>query len=282
MEVWIIVDGEKKGPLPDFEVRGMIARGELNRDAKCWQQGMSEWKPISAMPLFEREFSEPQELEQPTESSMHSPPPPARPSQTYWMRRFWARWFDLTVYASFWWGMLHVLDADIEGVIGNVFLMIFLYLPWVPLESLLLTFFGKTPGKWLLGLRVVNDNGGRLNGNQSVARALRVYVLGIGLGASFVSPLCQLFSWFQLRSIGKTVWDARGGHRVEGHQLPVWGVFAYLFAGFIAVVMQTMVLSPYVLEPEQIRIFKEKRDEAPPFMQRFIDRMPDPDQSENQ
>ncbi|MDA7539418.1 DUF4339 domain-containing protein [Akkermansiaceae bacterium] len=36
MILWIIKDGEKSGPLEDYEVREMIREGKVDRDTRVW------------------------------------------------------------------------------------------------------------------------------------------------------------------------------------------------------------------------------------------------------
>ena len=39
MILWIIQDGEKRGPLEDYEVREMIREGKVGRDTRVWHEG---------------------------------------------------------------------------------------------------------------------------------------------------------------------------------------------------------------------------------------------------
>lgn len=60
---------------------------------------------------------------------------------------------------------------------GSYFLM-------VPLEALLLSAFGTTPGKWLMGLRVHSRDGGLLTFSQAMERECAVLSQGQGLEIS--------------------------------------------------------------------------------------------------
>lgn len=56
------------------------------------------------------------------------------------------------------------------------------YFFMVPLEALLLSAFGTTPGKWLMGLRVHSRDGGLLTFSQAMERECAVLSQGQGLG----------------------------------------------------------------------------------------------------
>lgn len=56
MNVWIVIDGERQGPIADYEVRRRISAGEFTRDTVGWHEGCQEWMPLACMALFEREF----------------------------------------------------------------------------------------------------------------------------------------------------------------------------------------------------------------------------------
>ena len=104
MDIWIIRDGEKIGPIHDFEVRRQIANGTLPATTPAWHEGLPAWKPLVEIDLFTREFElpstpEPSPLASDDSSETNFTPPPL-PAQTHYGRRFWARWLDLTLYSG--------------------------------------------------------------------------------------------------------------------------------------------------------------------------------------
>src|SRR6478736_6791695 len=99
MDIWIIRDGEKIGPLHDYEIRRKIESGELPATTPAWHEGLGDWRPLDKIEIFSREF------EQETVQQSPDAPPAAEsagspdlPVKTFFLRRFWARWFDLTLY----------------------------------------------------------------------------------------------------------------------------------------------------------------------------------------
>ena len=252
MEIWLIRNGEKSGPYPDYEIRSRIEHGELEADARVWHEGLAEWTEISKLELFRKEFGE------------ISPPakPPALPREyleragkrvetegnqprAFIARRFWARWLDLQMYAAAWWLGMYFAGQNIGLVLSNPWLLLPMYVPWFAIESWLLCRFRTTPGKWLMGLEVMNDDGSALTLKASLWRSVRVLVSGIGFGWDFLAILCQGMSWFTTRRIGKPVWDFLGTHKVVAAPLNPFKVFALVFLFFGVVQLQMAVKGPY-------------------------------------
>jgi uncharacterized RDD family membrane protein YckC len=84
----------------------------------------------------------------------------------------------------------------------------------IPLEAALLSSWGTTPGKWLLGVTVRDGRGAKLRFGQALRRAAAVWTFGLALDQpiGFVTgPL----SFRRLRRSGATYWDALDGSRVD-------------------------------------------------------------------
>ena len=41
MEFWLIIEGEKEGPILDFELRSRIRNGEVSAEQKVWHSAVS-------------------------------------------------------------------------------------------------------------------------------------------------------------------------------------------------------------------------------------------------
>lgn len=255
MNIWIISEGEKAGPYADYEVRKMIAEGKCKEDTVGWHDGCAEWMPLSRMSLFEREFDQPEVVD----SSAAVPPPLSGSVRgggacdgwapgVYWMRRFWARGLDLQLFAGLFWIGLYVVGVDVGAVLRNLWLMLLLYLPWVPIEAYLIARFGTTPGKWLAGLRVVRPGGGVSDFANSLRRSLQVYFLGIGMGWGVVSLICMCISLVTVRAAGRAVWDRDGYHVVEGLRWTKRRGLVLILAYFLVSQLQLMVLAPHIIE----------------------------------
>ncbi|MDP3850680.1 MAG: RDD family protein [Luteolibacter sp.] len=254
MDIWIIQHGEKTGPLHDFEIRRKIEAGELPADTPAWHEGLTVWRPLVEIDLFSREFDRPIEShEKPgaifgddAQEEPDGPPPP--PVQPHLIRRFWARWFDLYLFAGVWWITMWAIGRDIGETLNNPWIILFQYIPWFILESVLLHRAGTTPGKWLLGLRVVNDDGSLLSLNEAIRRSGRVLFLGIGFGWGVLALICQIMAYFTTRRLGRPLWDHAGGHRLASAPLSPLRLTAYVIGLFAALQLQLIVVAPFVME----------------------------------
>ncbi len=242
MDLWIIIDGEKSGPIHDFEVRRRILSGEFTAETPAWHEGMDTWKPLGEINLFQGEFREPPAAKpEPATTTLRPPPLPQQPAYS---RRFWARWFDLTLYGGIWWICMWAARQNVEAALLNPWIMFFQFVPWFLLEALLIHYTGTTLGKWLLGLRVTNLDGSRLSLAASTRRALQVMFTGVGFGWGLLALFCQALSYFTAKRLGTTLWDHTGGHRVlAGSHHPI-RIITLVFLFFAAIQLQAVVLYP--------------------------------------
>lgn len=249
MDIWIIQNGEKTGPIHDFEVRKKIEAGELAADTPAWHEGLPAWKPLNEIGLFEREFDKPFEesksMPEPTPGPAVPPPPMDR---IYSLRRFWARWMDLNLFAAIWFISMWALSRDIGAMITNIWTLAFFYVPWFALETALIHRFGTTPGKWLLGIKVMNNDGSLLDLPQATHRSVRVLFIGIGFGLDFIALVCQIMAYFTTKRIGKPLWDQAGGHRISASDLQPFRVAALVAIMCGSVFLKGLVIMPYGIE----------------------------------
>lgn len=280
MDIWIIRDGEKIGPIHDFEVRRKISDGELSETTPAWHEGIDAWKPLSEIDLFSREFErvpvptseedrvDPEPLLNPIPPNQTTPPPLPVQTKTFYGRRFWARWLDLSLYSGFWWLGMWVAGQDIGAALSNPWILFLKYVPWFALESVLLSRFGTTPGKWILGLRVVNLDNSRLDLAQATLRSVRVLFTGIGFGWDLLAIFCQAMSYFVARKLGSPLWDHSGGHRVDVAPMKPWRVIALTLLFFSALQLQLIVVYPYLLEVASKSLppaLREQYENNPPW-----------------
>jgi len=271
MDIWIIQNGEKVGPIQDYEIRGKIEAGELQASTPAWHDGMESWKPLVEISLFAHEFERPVEIH-----DTHTPPPLPETEvgtftflkgNAYPLRRFWARWIDLNFFSGIWWLAMYYAHRDIESIILNPWIILLQYVPWFVLETLLIHYFRSTPGKWLLGIEVVNDNGSSLSLAESTRRSLLILVMGIGFGFGWLVIVCQILACITIKHRGRPLWDLIGGHHVNVRPLNPVGVTAYVVILFTAFQLQFIVVAPYVMDTA-VKIFpalKEEFEKNPPW-----------------
>lgn len=100
-------------------------------------------------------------------------------------RRFFARGLDLLFYVTLWQLFLIIaLDVNLSnrGSGGGVLDAVMQLLLMLVLEPVFLRLLGTTPGKWILGLRVVGEDGKHLTLAQARSRTWKVWFRGMGLG----------------------------------------------------------------------------------------------------
>lgn len=91
------------------------------------------------------------------------------------------------------------------------------------LETVLISAFGGTPGKALMGVKVAREEGG---GKPSVATAAKRYflvlALGRGLGLPLLSLIAVITSYNHYTTHGETVWDEMLELSVSRRNVALW------------------------------------------------------------
>jgi uncharacterized RDD family membrane protein YckC len=100
----------------------------------------------------------------------------------------------------------------IPGVDGFSVAMLFLsYIIMIPLESVLLTRFGQTPGKFIFRLRVISVSGSLPTLSIALRRSFWVWLAGQAAGISPLQLVATIVAYVQLTKRGSTVWDRKAG-----------------------------------------------------------------------
>jgi len=248
MNIWIIRNGEKEGPLTDYEIREKIESGELDASTPAWHETLDAWKTLGDIQLFDHSLHpnatppEPVRNEAPARDSSDTTPNP------HLFRRFWARWLDLYLFSGIWWLAMWAMGRDIGQLLTQPWIVLLHYAPWFAIEAMLISRFATTPGKWLLKLKVLNLDGSRLSLQASMLRAGRVFLMGIGFGLAGLCLLCQAFACFSVNRFGSPLWDRAGGHFLDGPPAGQFRITGYVMALLFAIWLQTIVLTPYIIE----------------------------------
>ena len=73
-----------------------IRAGVLTGETPAWHEGLSDWRPLAEIPLFARDFENPDESPTPEPETASELPPPLPQTRAegapHLIRRFWARW----------------------------------------------------------------------------------------------------------------------------------------------------------------------------------------------
>jgi hypothetical protein len=254
MEIWIVEKGEKQGPFEAYEVRGRIEEARLTGDELAWHKDQEGWVALREMDIFRSAFEESREVP--------DSPPPVPPGPPFPYRRFFARWFDIYLYLLLLCSVVRFSGYDLLDAMMSSWAM-FSLLPFVLLEAIVLHLTKTTPGKFLLGLRVVGPEEEALSLRAALVRSLRVYILGLGLMPCFgvLTGICHVYCIWYLMRRNEAPWDAASQNRVRAARLLPFRivVFGMLFTGIL--LLFSAVLGPASVEFwEQVRESAERAD----------------------
>ncbi len=249
MDIYWIQDKRQCGPSTVPDVISLLQMDELTPDTLGWHAGCKGWVPLRELPALadflnkptaaaeeEPEAAEPlpEETEStpaPTACAACSPEAteantaeaerdeasPGAEAEVMARRvylpspiaRLLARFVDYGLYA-----VLYGFIVNLQGLPYNASLLLsvnpLLWLPMLALEAWMLTTWGTTPGKALMGIRVTTfGDFPRLSYLRALLRAFTVFTLGMGMMIPQLLPLLLIFQYWMLRRRGITIWDAR-------------------------------------------------------------------------
>lgn len=127
-------------------------------------------------------------------------------------RRYFARSFDMVIFGLFVGGILAFTPFYFTLLAQNIIVQtaIMSMLPmllWTFVEALIVSNFGTTLGKKLLGIRILTNTGEKPNYVTALKRAFGVYVNGMYLGVPLLSIFGLFSSMDYLSTNGITKWD---------------------------------------------------------------------------
>ena len=178
-------------------------------------------------------------------SSAYSEPPGPQVSdkqELHPWRRFFARVIDL-LWLGLLLGFAVVLVAPDWAASANLYLLVLvLGALSLPIEALLVSTFGKTPGKWLFGIDVTTKNGSHLSYGSAFQRTLRAWLSGQALGLPGFSGIAYAYWFFSLRKNGTTSWDASVGSEVHHSNISFVPYVVGIAALFVSGLLTNMAL----------------------------------------
>lgn len=241
MDFWLIQNGEKAGPFHDYEIRARIENGNLGPDEPAWGEGMSEWRPLREISVFRSAFERP----------APSPPPlPAipRPPSLALGRRLFARFFDIQLFYALCLLGVWSTGGNLVPLVLDHWVFVGCLLGYVVLEAIMIRAFGATPGKALLGLRVLNRDGSKLGWLESFRRSFLAISVGVGFGHPILVVICLIFHRIAIRATGSVFWDALGNHQVQARQLWGWRVAPFVLLFFLVSEVRGRIAVPVMME----------------------------------
>lgn len=150
--------------------------------------------------------------------------------------RYWARTFDVYVFAFIAGFFLYFIAPEFIGRVNEYVLGLILAFFWIFVESLLLLSFGTTPGKWLLNIKIVSTSGSPITYSQALARSMKVWWRGFGTGFPIVALITSIMAYKELTINGFTSWDK------EDHFSIAHGKVGFVRAGVATIVILGMLI----------------------------------------
>jgi hypothetical protein len=228
MEFYFRKDGQTIGPVSIFRVRELLEDGGLTPEHQGWHEGMEAWMPCKDIPALtglinsnkpqeeqdalsaEADFLPDQYYNGPAMTLGDEDPevPRRLPAnlelahtrmllqlrQGQAWRRFFARWIDqllcwmLLTPVAVWLGWIELGELALPRLI----VLVFPPFVWIPLEAFCLRYWGRTPGKFLLGLQVTTKDDGALSWRQAWARSFDVWFGGCGVELPLLAPFLKI------------------------------------------------------------------------------------------
>lgn len=228
MDIYWIENKQRKGPISVPDIIARIQMGEITLDTPGWHKGCEAWMPLKDLPALadfvailnkpaDPKEAEPQALppfpepQQPAEQPepFKIPPVPTTIVSTpgIWLR-FLARLTDYSLYCTLAMGIFYMLNLPYNQYL--LFSSPFFWLPAILLESYLLNKFGTTPGKRLLGIRVIFIiDTAQMPYRIALSRSFGVFILGMGCLVPVFCPIMMVIAAYMCRQGGRTMWDKR-------------------------------------------------------------------------
>lgn len=239
MDIYWIQDGVRQGPLPPVEIVSMIEADALPRSTRAWHEGCAGWMPLDELPAL-APYLEPRPSLTDHEPDDEIPGASAQvkviviPPPTL---RFWAKLIDILMVMAL--SAMPILLWNIPFSLG--YLLVVEMCPLLILyDALCLSLFGTTPGRALLNIRVLTANEQRIPFTLALARAVSVYIVGLGFMVSpFVLMMPFVSWWLTRRAGGLSPWDRQLGLvTVITARIPLWRMLTC--AGVIVVLIQVV------------------------------------------
>lgn len=239
MKIWLLEDGERRGPYESFVIRDRVEAGELDGGTLVWYEGSAGWDRLDKMPMMRSLFEAGEEEEGPMEvkeggdvvEALDAIVKILEPPKLYMTRRFFARLFDAVLY----FGLILVIFQNasvLPKLGGDLWLNLWLGMVYVLLDAGMTHAWRSSPGKWILGVRVTDSAGHAIGVGGSVMRSLRVWVLGWGMW--LIPELSLVVTWFIARRFRYFIWDSPRRYRVVCRPMEWWRVVA-MVVGFLAI-----------------------------------------------
>ena len=220
------IDSSKQGPFSHSDLREMLQKGQITQDTQVWNSSIDTWIPLGELEHFDLATAD----APPEGQIFHKDKIYDRETDHSTVRRrpwvrFWARMLDYSLFA-----LLLVMIPSLFFVAGSLFFILVVLFIWIFIESILLSTWGTTPGKWFFKITIRTQEGNKLPFSFALRRSLSVWWLGLAAGIPIICLITLIIAAVKLSQTGKTSWDKRGDYSIShGDIAPIRTIIAILY-----------------------------------------------------
>ena len=271
MEIFLVTNGVKTGPMSIYEVRDLLRKDEINTSTLAWTKGMKKWEPLRECPplknsidieIAETGFDEIVVTNEERDSIKESTKTLSKPRP--WIR-LWSKLIDFPIHTflGFLFLKLYLGEETIKSIMGPealesllkneantqpeletlTLITITMIISWVITEGIFLACFTTTLGKWILNIETLKLNGKRIDPLTALIRSFYVLVFGFGLWVFPFLFICPVISYISLIKKKSTQWDRWLKLQVTHKELTGLRILAGIFALFITPNLLGLLLS---------------------------------------
>jgi len=122
-------------------------------------------------------------------------------------------------------------------------------------EPMMLSSFGTTPGKALLGIKIRRAlSGKKISYTTGMKRGSLLWLNGMGMGIPFIAFFTMIFAYSKLKRNGITSWDERCGISVIHDRLSIFRVILFITIFIFCSSIWVGFMSNFFLLPQEKRI----------------------------
>lgn len=223
---------EKSFTLEELQLKRR--KGQIIDTTQVWSTKLQAWLPYNEIVSEEMLLGADLSYSKPHSQYMHT----VKRSNPFQLRpwvRFWARMIDYNclglVYRIFFGNYL----SHTSLIFFPFFTLAFIPLLWIPIEAILLSTIGTTPGKWILKVKVSNKKRKKkyLTFEQSCKRSITVWFFGMGCGIPIIQIIALIIAKIRLNHTKTTIWDKNNRLIVRHNKIGILRISIVILFFFI-------------------------------------------------
>ncbi|WLD93091.1 RDD family protein [Alkalihalobacillus sp. AL-G] len=202
-------DGYAQGPISIDQLEEKFKNGVLQRRTLLRSDKRARWVPANRIEELAQLVIDPDyafRKDAPIEENIKQNKV-AYPYGRPWVR-YLAKTFDMSIcvfIVGLFLGIFTPAFLESASTFLLAFITIFLTLV---IDTIFLSTWGTTPGRWLLKTYVLDNEGNKLTLPIAYKRSLSIWIRGFGLGIVVISFFTQIISYTNLTSTRTTPWDS--------------------------------------------------------------------------